>query len=1003
MRLHRLELRAFGPFAGEERVDFDHLTSAGLFLLCGPTGAGKTSLLDAVCFALFGQVPGERDKAKRLHSDHAPADQGPRVVLEATIRGRRLRITRCPEWMRPKKRGSGEIKEHAKVLVEERVDGQWQQRTSRIDEAGDLLGSLLGLTLSQFCQVALLPQGRFETFLRCGAQERHALLEKLFGTHRFRVVEEWLGDHRRDLAARSAGHAVGVTGVLERVAEVCGCERPDGLGPEGAAAWVDGLRRHTADGLAEAVQARGVADLAAKDARTRLEEAQDLARLQARHREARRRDGELRALADNTAHERRRLERAALAAGVSPLLDLHDAAVRRVRRARHDLDAARAAVPSVADAWAEPSGVLDDADVADVGAGVDAVAGAVRRCHDEVTRLKALLPDEARLRDIDAEVERLERQTAEAASALERLDEDGEARTQVDATLREAHAAALSSRARLEPLQERLTHAEHVARAAARLPGARRRRDTLADAKERVTDEAQRARDAWLDLRQARIDGMAAELARDLTDGAPCPVCGSAAHPSPASARPSPVSPEAEEQAERTWHELEHRRQEAAEALTEAERELAALASGSEGLDPEPAEARVRAARVELRAARASAAEVESLAASLEQSAQAARAAVQRRQELEGERGRLAERARLRAQEGAGLRQRIDAATGGEGTLLDRLAGARAAASAFEHLLDCLREHTAAARARDEASARLRTAVLEAGFTDEADARSACLSPTERSNIEALLRARDDQAAQVRAVLEDPRIGEAAATPGVDLRPFEEGLAEAERVRDAAVGRERELDHRARRLEALHTELAAALAAWEPVRAELALAERLASLCAGTSADNRHKMRLSAYVLAARLEQVVAAANERLLQMSSGRYTLQHTVARGVGDRRGGLGLQVHDGWTGDVRDPATLSGGETFFTSLALALGLADVVSHEAGGTEIDTLFVDEGFGSLDPEALDLALSVLTDLRQGGRLVGIVSHVQELKERVDVRLEVTRTERGSSARFVLP
>jgi DNA repair protein SbcC/Rad50 len=131
--------------------------------------------------------------------------------------------------------------------------------------------------------------------------------------------------------------------------------------------------------------------------------------------------------------------------------------------------------------------------------------------------------------------------------------------------------------------------------------------------------------------------------------------------------------------------------------------------------------------------------------------------------------------------------------------------------------------------------------------------------------------------------------------------------------------------------------------------------------------------------------------------MSSGRYTLHHSVARGVGDRRGGLGLQVHDGWTGDLRDPATLSGGETFYTSLALALGLADVVAHEAGGTEIDTLFVDEGFGTLDADTLDEVMDVLDQLRSGGRAVGIVSHVAELRARVPAQVHVRKTRTGST------
>ena len=203
MRLHRLEIAAFGPFSGTEVIDFDALSDAGLFLIQGRTGAGKTSILDAVCFALYGQVPGVRNNVKGLRSDHAPPGAGPRVVLEATIRGRRLRITRSPAWERPKLRGSGTTTEHAKVVLEEFEHGAWTGLTTRLDEAGDLVSRLLGMNAVQFCQVVLLPQGEFAGFLRAGADERRRVLERLFATEVFTQVEKWLAE-RRAAAGRAA-------------------------------------------------------------------------------------------------------------------------------------------------------------------------------------------------------------------------------------------------------------------------------------------------------------------------------------------------------------------------------------------------------------------------------------------------------------------------------------------------------------------------------------------------------------------------------------------------------------------------------------------------------------------------------------------------------------------------------------------------------------------------------------------------------------------------------
>ena len=226
MRLHELSITAFGPFVDTVHVDFDELAASGLFLLTGDTGSGKTSVLDAVCFALYGEVPGDRHSARHLRSDHADPWAEPRVVLRVSIGARTFRFTRSPAWDRPKRRGTGTTRVQAHVVVEEHRGGEWVSLTNRLDEAGQLVTGLLGMTCTQFTQVAMLPQGRFQAFLRATSPERHAVLQRLFRTRRFEEVERWLVERRVALRRRSQDCHDRSAAVVSRIQEAAGVGLP---------------------------------------------------------------------------------------------------------------------------------------------------------------------------------------------------------------------------------------------------------------------------------------------------------------------------------------------------------------------------------------------------------------------------------------------------------------------------------------------------------------------------------------------------------------------------------------------------------------------------------------------------------------------------------------------------------------------------------------------------------------------------------------------------------
>ena len=226
MRPHRLHVTAFGAFGGTVEVSFDDLASSGLFLLHGETGAGKTTLLDAIGFALYGRVPGERGKARRLRSDHATPGTATEVRLEATIGGRRMRITRKPEQERPKLRGTGTTTEQAKVLLEEFTGATWQAVSTRVGEADTEIADLMGMSADQFFQVVLLPQGEFAKFLHADAGDRAKLLQRLFGTDRFHAVEEWLARRRKATADEVREAEIAISGLVARVAQAASVPLP---------------------------------------------------------------------------------------------------------------------------------------------------------------------------------------------------------------------------------------------------------------------------------------------------------------------------------------------------------------------------------------------------------------------------------------------------------------------------------------------------------------------------------------------------------------------------------------------------------------------------------------------------------------------------------------------------------------------------------------------------------------------------------------------------------
>ncbi|QZY84833.1 SMC family ATPase [Micrococcus luteus] len=1002
-----MRLEGLGPYAQAQDVDFDRLNAAGLFLLDGPTGAGKSTVLAALCFALYGTVPGGRSAESLVTTLREPGAVIPEVQVEFTVQSRRFEVVRSPKHERPRRRrsaaGGATVTTQATVSLRERVAGEWTAPLTRADEVGQQIAAVLHLDAEQFMQVVLLPQGQFAQFLTAKSDERRALLRRLFGTQRFDGVEE----HLRVETAR-LDTAVAVDADVARTARAQLAEAlhealgPDWHAPEPSPDTDDRLLTLAAERAGRAHEdAR--ADLAAARA------AEQRARVTVRELETRGRDL---AAAEAWASRRRDHDaEAETAAARRRAVDAHERAGRvlaAAQRATAAADAAGTASEAVTEALAH---VEDEPTAASwlAAARADGAtdAPASRQALGEAERAAEAVARAVRDRDRMRELEQ------EAAAAAERRAEIDRDRAALVESRPEREAAVAALRSAVERGTERLGAREAVDRAvdeaAARRTSAEAAAaravevETAARAHREAQERRSEAAERHVGLLRARYEQAASELAERLVPGEPCTVCGSPEHPAPAATADTTVTEADVRDAEQARTAADRAAADAETALRAAEQTLRTAREAAAGLAPEAAREALERAEAERavldQAAKDLAADRRRLTAAEKTLAGADETAAA----LAAEDGRLAEASAHRAARLTELRDAVEAARGDAETLDARGDQVTAARRVLAALAAAQDEDARARAVADETGQALTAALAEQHFDDVDAARAARLEETDASARTAAVQEWDAERARLAELeaSEPVRRGRALAEAGVEppteeqTRAAAEALAAAEATsssRATAVGRLDSLVATVRRQSAALTEVLERSAG---LIAEHTRVRGLLDLVRG-GGENLLKMPLTSYVLAGRLEEVAAAATERLLAMTDQRYSIEYSDAVG-GRGNKGLELVIRDHYVDETRHPATLSGGETFMASLALALGLADTVQAEAGGIELDTLFVDEGFGSLDADTLDDVLDVVDTLRTGGRTVGLVSHVERMRQEIGVRLEVRKDRRGSS------
>ncbi|MDO5358219.1 MAG: SMC family ATPase [Slackia faecicanis] len=1080
MRPIHLTMCAFGPYAGTTEIDFSELGRNGVYLVTGDTGAGKTTIFDAIAYALFGKASGEDRDAKTLRSDFAAPTLEASVKLEFEYRGRVYAVSRRPAQERESRRGKGMTQVNADATLT-MPDGSVVTGPKGVSNA---IVGILGINREQFARIVMIAQGDFRKLLSAKTDERRDIFRRIFGTERYQAFQESLAARKRALDSEHKAlveelklhaKAVHIDEGTDEADELHRRIEADTLQAE----WLRVM-------LQEATQ-RDAALLEASDLRLAEAEAEsrDVERAEKERERAQKLQSDIglerskkQALEEALEEARRALDAASESLGRRDALASEVAVEENALDSYDALEAARAQA-----AEAEALMHSADAHLSKLAAHEAAAAQKKEQASDTIAELAnadetyaqasiARSEAEARFdttdryrnawneaaalgrsaREAQAKAEQEEKASCEAEErrcAEEQAIKDGDALCAALVAAPEQAARHEAETKRLTDLIERIEGSRASERAAAQASVA-----AQAKAREAVAtytalkERSDRAERDWSSANAAYLDDQAGVLAATLVPGSPCPVCGSTEHPRPAEAGTSAPSEGEVERLRRTWN--------AAADKTAAASAEAAAARGA-------AEERERAHRDIVEAhgsAESLQAQAEEAAANLRNVERDLAEAREDARKL-GEARKGVERARRRREEAeaaarAALSQAADARA--EAVRLDKTAKAafesipyesrdaladayRAAkdsvAAADEHVQTAERNRNRLAEARKlEREAAKAADTARAQVVEAECERASAHARLERArgeveylakrlkhagkaeavaSIEALrgrIKAIDDAHERARAAVEKHE-GDLAVAKG-RIETLERSLADTPKHDAEAL--EARAAHASARLAAERQANAGLRARKEANGRELKQVERIAERVgafderygeiaalaetANGQMSGKDKVAFETYVQSMHFDRMIESANRRLRAMTDGRYEL---VRRSVAANRSvqsGLDLNVRDNYTGKERGAESLSGGESFKASLALALGLSDIAQSHAGGIKLDTMFIDEGFGSLDRQSLQLAIKTLTELSGGDKLIGIISHVDDLKEAIDRKIVVSRGRNGSTLRI---
>ncbi len=1000
MRPIRLSLQAFGSYAGALTIDFSRLGRHGIFAITGPTGAGKSTIFDAMVYALYDDLPGFRENGN-IRSHYVDEATLTQVCLDFEVHGEEWHIERCPTQLVPRARGKGDlIRKDSTVLL--RQVGSNSGGLTRKAEVAKKIEELVGLTKEQFEQVVLIPQGRFEEVLKADTARRASLLKRLFPVEIFTRVTEVFHDisskrantfeeatrRRTELEDQIRGSLGAIIGQLP--SEIASSVDAKVLTEEEFN--VEKLDDYLAVVVDAHEELKHLAEEAKEDAntaRTRYDKAVQEAKAWDEWQENLAKAAKFPEEEEADVKESELLDRARKLQALGSIFEQWEEEDKRLR----ELEVNRNRImESLGPIWIADydRALLDE---------ISTAQELARQIDDDVTYLK-------RAADRFDELSKQEAQLKKDCSDLEdRKKAHDEMRKEIEVRERQL----LTARDHLKGLKEKAAALDVVVQEVRRLEGELEQARGRAKAESELTyvtrklknaeENARLANQHAADMREAWKDGLAGRLAQMLTDGEPCPTCGALDHPAPAILHPDAPGDKELEQAEQEVRRAEEEVKNLSSKKAAAEGAIEALANAR---DIVVVEAELDEKRSELADLQNSKEEANTLEVSLEEETnkvQADRESFDREsRELDIDTAMLTEREKRFVSE----RQSFIDEHGS-------FASTRSAAQSREELANQVKQFAKIKIELDRTQELYQKSVESLQPTMDAfgvDSPAALLSwrisDEELAKRDQRLSERRDYRRDVRARIDEY---EKSGAPHIrpDPAPLKDESTRAASIRDDLIGRLAVVEQQVQNLKEMPTRLEEAHQRINAARTSYEQAKTVADVCAGKGAGLvGTRLSLENWVLADYLRQVLRQANVRLSAMTNGRYSLQLSEGVTDGRKQWGLELDTFDVNTGQTRPVNTLSGGETFMAALALALGLADVVS---GGSnrEVGALFIDEGFGSLDPQSLDAVIEVLRSLEDGGRIVGVISHVEEMNQALPNGITVSTSNSGSKAEVHYP